>query len=213
MQILDSEADIEAAVRKLMALEPRFGVVLETHGAPPLRRVEAGLEGLLRIITGQLISVPAGAAIWRRLEAGLAPFDAKKIARRRETSLMRLGISNAKARCFKAVAAAVAGGKLDFASLVKRSDREVLATLTALTGIGPWTADIFLLSAMGRSDAWPAGDLALQVAAQHLFGLGKRPSGRELMEMAEPWRPWRSVAARLLWSHYRGLKGISQTVA
>jgi DNA-3-methyladenine glycosylase II len=172
-----------------------------------------GLEGLLRIVTDQLISLQAGAAIWQRIEYELAPFEAPRIARKREASLMKLGLSGAKARCFKSVAQAVAKGDLDFAKLAQRSDAEVLTALTALTGIGPWTADIYLLSAMGRADAWPAGDLALQAAAHHLFELPERPAAGPLTSMAEPWRPWRSVAARLLWSHYRGLKGMSQHVA
>ncbi len=212
MHVLECESDVAAAVAHLLALEPRFAAVLNAHGHPPLRRADASLEGLLRIITDQLISRQAGIAIWRRIEERLAPFEPAIIARKREASLMKLGLSGAKARSFKAVAAAVADGRLDFAALVKLPDTEILRRLTALEGIGPWTADIFLLTAMGRSDAWPAGDLALQVAAQHLFDLRARPNHKQLTEMAESWRPWRSVAARLLWSHYRGLKGISQTV-
>lgn len=212
MRTLDCETDIAAAVTQLVVLEPRFAAVLRAHGHPPLRRANASLEGLLRIITDQLISRQAGIAIWRRIEARLAPFEPAMIARKRGASLMKLGLSGAKARSFKAVAAAVAEGRLDFATLAKLPDEEILRELTALDGIGPWTADIFLLTAMGRSDAWPAGDLALQAAAQHLFDLGARPSHKELIQIAERWRPWRSVAARLLWSHYRGLKGISQTV-
>ena len=213
MRILECDADVASAVDKLLAVESRFSVVIESHGPPPLRRVQAGLAGLLRLITDQLISVQAGAVIWRRLEAELAPFEPGKIARRREATLMRLGLSGAKARSFKAVAAAVARGTLDFASLSQRSDEEVLAALVAQPGVGPWTADMFLLSALGRADAWPAGDLALQIAAQRLFALDERPTHRQLMVLAEPWRPWRSVAARLLWSHYRALKGLSQAVA
>jgi len=213
MQILECEADIQAGVAHLLALEPRFIKVIGTHGPPPLRKLPGGLEGLLRIITDQLISLQAGVAIWRRIEAALVPFEAATIARKREPSLMKLGLSGAKARSFKAVAAAVACGKLDFNKLAKLPDVEALATLTALKGIGPWTADIFLLASMGRADAWPAGDLALQAAAQDLFDLSTRPDHKELTSMAEHWRPWRAVAARLLWSHYRGLKGMPQTVA
>ena len=212
MRKVECEADIAEAVAHLIALEPRFAEVIAAHGHPPLRRANAALESLLRIITDQLISRQAGIAIWRRIEVRLAPFDPGAIARKREASLMKLGLSGAKARSFKAVATAVADGTLDFATLAKLSDADVLAALTALDGIGPWTADIFLLTAMGRSDAWPAGDLALQVAARHLFDLDTRPNHKQLTQMAEGWRPWRSVAARLLWSHYRGLKGISQTV-
>lgn len=212
MRILQGDTDMQAAVTNLAGLEPRFAVVIEAHGHPPLRRMQAGLAGLLRIVTDQLISLQAGAAIWRRIEAELEPFDAATISRKPEASLMQLGLSRAKARSFKAVAAAVADGTLDFEALAGLPDAEVLVALTALKGIGPWTADIYLISAMGRADAWPAGDLALQAAAQHLFGLAARPGHKELVQLAEPWRPWRSVAARLLWSHYRGLKGMSQQV-
>jgi len=212
MQVLRCEADVAAAVGSLLAMESRFATVVAAHGHPPLRRTGASLEGLLRIVTDQLISRQAGIAIWCRIDAKLAPFEPIVIARKREASLMKLGLSGAKARSFKAIAAAVADGRLDFALLSKLPDAEILRRLTALDGIGPWTADIFLLTAMGRTDAWPAGDLALQVAAQHLFELKARPSHKQLTEMAEGWRPWRSVAARLLWSHYRGLKGLSQTV-
>lgn len=212
MRTLESDADIAKAVTELLSVEPRFAMILDRHGQPPLRRMPGGLEGLLRIVTDQLISLQAGAAIWRRIELNLAPFDPATIARKREASLMKFGLSGAKARCFRSVAAAVAKGHLDFGQLAGLSDDDVLKALTALKGVGPWTADIYLLSAMGRADAWPAGDLALQAAAQHLFGLPERPGAKPLMEIAEPWRPWRSVAARLLWSHYRGLKGMSQQV-
>ncbi len=174
--------------------------------------MDGGLAGLLRIVTDQMISLKAGEAIWARLERELRPFDAATIARKRHASLMRLGLSGAKARAFKQLAKAVASGAFDFDNLHRMPDDLALTTLTALPGIGPWTADIYLLSAMGRADAWPAGDLALQAAVQHLFGLPQRPDARTLAAMAESWRPCRSVGARLLWSHYRGLRGMAQTV-
>ncbi len=213
MQTLDHDGQIADAVARLVRIEPRFAAVCAAHGCPPLRRMPGGLPGLLRIVTDQLISLKAGEAIWRRVEARLAPFEPARLARMRQETLMRLGLSGAKARCFKAVAGAVADGQLDFASLHQMPDAQALATLTALPGIGPWTADIYLLSAMGRADAWPAGDLALQVGAQHLLQLADRPTARQLLGLAEAWRPDRAVAARLLWSHYRGLKGLGQTVA
>ena len=212
MRVIASEDEIAAAVAWLVRREPRFAQVVARHGQPPLRRMEAGLEGLLRIVTDQLISLQAGEAIWRRLKAELGDFEAGRLHRKRETSLRRLGLSGAKARCFKAVAQAAATGRFSFESLALLSDEEVSGRLTDLPGVGPWTADIYLLSALGRADAWPAGDLALQVAAQDLLGLGERPSQAAMAELAENWRPWRSVAARLLWSHYRGLRGLSQHV-
>jgi DNA-3-methyladenine glycosylase II len=123
---------------------------------------------------------------------------------------MKLGLSGAKARCFIACARAAAKGEIDFVRLHKLSDADAIAALTALPGIGPWTADIYLLSNMGRADSWPCGDLALQAAAHDLLGLPARPDAKDMLQIAENWRPWRAVAARLLWSHYRGLRGMKQ---
>ncbi len=212
MQILHNESDIAEGVAVLTAIEPRFAAIVAIHGHPPLRRTGNGMESLLRSITDQLISLQAGEAIWRRLAATLSPMAPETVLRHSEDALMQLGLSRAKARCFRAVASAAQGGTLDFADLQRLPDNEVLSRLTAIPGVGPWTAMIYLLSALGRADAWPVGDIALHVSAQHLLGLDVRPDKTSMMALAEPWRPWRAVAARLLWSHYRGLKGISQKV-
>jgi DNA-3-methyladenine glycosylase II len=119
-------------------------------------------------------------------------------------------LSGAKARTFHAAAATFDGfPQVEFEAL---SDQEAFARLTHIPGIGPWTAQVYLLSVLRRPDAWPAGDLALQVAAQNLFGLTKRPDSKTMLRLAEPWRPFRAAAARLLWSHYRGLKGMNQHI-
>ena len=212
MTVLDSEAQLAEAIFRLAAIEPRFGGIVTRHGIPPLRRSEPGLRGLLRIVTDQLISLKAGEAIWRRIEAELHPFDADIIGGMEHTRLMALGLSGAKARTFQALAKAVCEGHLQFDELAGVSDDDVVQRLQKNKGIGPWTADIYLLSAMGRADAWPAGDLGLQAAAQDLFGLPGRPGPQDMKRLAEAWRPIRSVAARLLWSHYRGLKGMTQSV-
>ena len=209
MDLIQSDADIARAVDHLIRVEPRFAGVVEQHGMPPLRRAPETIEGLLRIVTEQLISLRAAEAIWRRLHAELSPLDLVDLGRRSEASLMQLGLSGAKARTFLAIAKS----GLEVAGLRSLPDDEVFKTLTAVRGIGPWTAQIFLLSNMGRPDVWPLGDLALERAAQHLFELPARPQGKAITELTAPWRPYRAVAARLLWSHYRGLKGLSQTVA
>lgn len=212
MRILATDHDIAEATLQLVKIEPRFRQVVDRHGLPPLRRSPEGLEGLLRIVTDQLISLKAGEAIWQRLHAGLHPFDAATIARKRHATLMALGLSGAKARCFKVVAAAMVRGDLQFEELQALPDEEVTTRLTAIPGIGRWTAMIYLLSSMGRADAWPVGDLAVELAAQDLFALDARPEGKASIALAESWRPNRAVAARLLWSHYRGLKGMAQRV-
>jgi len=209
---IETEADIAEGVAWLRAREPRFGAVIEVSGLPPLRRAEGGLPGLLRIITEQMISLQAAEAIWQRLARDLAPLDPPAILRRRHATLMRLGLSGAKSRTFHALARAAHKGEFTVESLHLRPDEEIIAALVALPGIGPWTADIYVLSCLGRADAWPTGDLALQAAAAHLFGLDKRPDARAMTRLAEDWRPWRSLAARLLWAHYRSLKGLPQAV-
>lgn len=204
--------DVARGVEFLVACEPRFAGVVATHGIPPLRRVENNLPSLLNIITEQLISLKAAAAIWQRLETRLHPFEPSKILAISHDELKQLGLSGAKALCFKAISTAVHRGELSFASLVEMSDHAAREALVSLPGIGPWTADIYVLAALGRADICPSGDLALQMAAQDLFALNERPGPKAFMALAEGWRPWRSVAARLLWSHYRGLRGLAQKV-
>jgi DNA-3-methyladenine glycosylase II len=210
---IETEADIAEGVEWLVAREPRFRLVIDTHGHPPLRRAEGGLPGLLRIITEQMISLQAADAIWQRLARELAPLDPPAILRRRHATLMKLGLSGAKSRTFHALARAAHKGEFQVESLHQEADDAVITALVALPGIGPWTAEIYVLSCMGRADAWPTGDLALQAAAAHLLGLEKRPDARTMTSLAEAWRPWRAVAARLLWSHYRSLKGLPQAVS
>ncbi|WP_119390566.1 DNA-3-methyladenine glycosylase family protein [Taklimakanibacter lacteus] len=209
---IESEDDLKEGVEWLLACEPRFRRVTEATGLPALRRAEGGLPGLLRIITEQMISLKAADAIWRRIEKELAPLDPPAILRRRHATLMKLGLSGAKSRTFRSLAKAAHKGELLVDKLHLHSNEDAIAALVALPGIGPWTADIYVLSCLGRADAWPTGDLALQASAADLFGLAKRPDARAMLELAEKWRPWRSVAARLLWAHYRSLKGLPQAV-
>jgi DNA-3-methyladenine glycosylase II len=129
------------------------------------------------------------------------------VRRARTAKLQRVGLSAPKIRTLKAIAKAVHSGAIDFTALDSMSADDAHAMLTATHGIGPWTADIYLLSCVGHADAWPAGDLALQEAARIGFALATRPRAQEMTALAEPWRPWRGVAARLLWSYYRAIKG------
>jgi DNA-3-methyladenine glycosylase II len=207
---LETTADIEEGIAALTRVEPRFGEIASITGVPALRRAEPGLRGLLRIVTDQMISLKAGEAIWARIEAALQPFDHSAILRRRHATLMKLGLSGHKARSFKALAEAARDGALPLDRFHLMSDEEIIAALTRLHGIGQWTAEIYLLSCLGRPDTWPAGDVALRTAAQHAFALSERPHEKQLRAMAEPWRPWRAVAARILWAHYRGVKGMAQ---
>lgn len=208
MDVITSEADLEIATTRLIAIEPRFLSVLEKHGLPSLRQMEPGLKSLLRIVTDQLISLKAGEAIWKRLEARFGNFDGPSILACAESDLKALGLSGAKARTFHAAATSFLD--LNHATFDRMSDQNATDWLTSIRGIGPWTADVYLLSVSMRADAWPAGDLALQVAAQDLLGLPERPDPQVMRDLAETWRPVRAAAARLLWAHYRGLKGMEQ---
>jgi len=204
---IHTEADLDAALALLVAAEPRFAELVKVGGRPPLRRRPAGYAGLAAIICAQQLSTASAGAIWGRLTAAFDPFEPAAIARARTARLARLGLSAAKIRSLKEIARAVVRGKLVFASLGELAAEDAHAALTALHGIGPWTADIYLLTCLGHADAWPAGDLALQEAARPAFGLRARPNAKEMVALAEPWRPWRGVAARVLWTYYRALKG------
>lgn len=209
IQSLDDDTLAKAA-RLLCRREPRFKAVVKIHGLPSLRAASGGLESVLQMVTEQFLSLAAAAAIWKRLRLRLGPCDALAILDCPQDELLALGLSRAKARSFHGLAEAVQAGRMDFAGLADMDDAAAHKALIALPGIGPWTADIYLLSVLLRPDAWPWGDVALQAAAQNLFELSERPDKTTMLALAEPFRPWRAVAARLLWSHYRGLRKMSQ---
>lgn len=176
--------------------------IAKRTGLPPRRDFVPGFKGLARIVVGQQLSAQSAAAIWRRVEAGVVPFDAATLLAKDDKALRGFGLSNGKTKTLKAIAVAVADDGLDFDILNTSADEIIIERLTGIHGIGPWTADIYLLFALGRRDAFPPGDLALQLAVQHHFKLAKRPTASELLAIAERWRPSRAVAAHLLWADY-----------
>ena len=203
---LNSQADLEAAIHALVKRDPRLEPIFKLAGMPALRRREPGFVGLAHIVCGQQLSTASAAAIWGRLAAAYDPFTPQALIRARSDRLARLGLSGAKVRALKEIARAIAGGALDCDALPDMAADAAHQALCAVHGIGPWTADIYLLFCLGHPDAWPAGDLALQEAARLAFDLPARPNHKEAGALAEPWRPWRGVAARLLWAYYRALK-------
>jgi DNA-3-methyladenine glycosylase II len=207
IRLINTEQDVQDGVNALLTLDPRFAAVVEVTGAPPLRRRSGGFAGLASIVVSQQLSTASAAAIWGRLSTAFDPLDAAALRRARTETLKRIGLSAAKIRTLKALAAAIEHGDIDFAALATKSADDAHGALVSLHGIGPWTADIYLLTCLGHADAWPAGDLALQEAARLAFALDTRPTAKEMVPLAEPWRPWRGVAARLLWTYYRVLKG------
>ena len=172
-------------------------------GAPLPRRRPDGFPALVSSIIGQQVSAHAGAAIQRRVEAGLGAVTAEAVLAKSDEELRSYGLSRPKISYIRGVAEAVQTGDLDFDTLRRAPDEEVLETLTRLKGIGQWTAEIYLMFALGRPDVMPSGDLALAEAAARLMRLDARPKPKELAAIAERWRPWRSTAALMLWYYYR----------
>jgi DNA-3-methyladenine glycosylase II len=202
-----TESDLDAALAALTSADARFAALMTRAGRPPLRRRPDGFAGLAATVVSQQLSTASAGAIWARLAAAFDPFEPQAIIRARASKLARLGLSAPKIRALKEIARAVASERLALTSLVTIEAEAAHAALTAVHGIGPWTADIYLLSCLGHADAWPAGDLALQEAARLAFALPRRPSAKEMGALAEMWRPLRAVAARVLWTYYRAVKG------
>ena len=204
--IIETEDDIRAGMRALRRKCAHLRRVHDMTGDPPLRRRPAGFEGLCRIIVGQQLSTASAAAIWSRLDAEIAPASPSRLLAMSDEALRAVGLSAPKIRTLRSVAQAAADGLLAIENLGSQPDEAVHEQLTGIPGIGPWTADIFIMFCLGRRDAFAAGDLALQVAAQGALNLEQRPPAPELLELAERWRPWRAVAARLLWAYHPILK-------
>lgn len=200
---IHTEADLDAALIALGRADPRFTALIAKAGRPPLRRRPDGFAGLTAIVVAQQLSTASANAIWTRLAAAFDPLEPAAIRRARPGRLARIGLSAPKIRALKAIARAVDSGELALTALAELAAEEAHAALIAIHGIGPWTADIYLLSCLGHADAWPAGDLALQEAARVAFALPARPTVKEMQALAEAWRPWRAVAARILWTYYR----------
>lgn len=203
---LETEADIDRGLTHLLRIDPRLQDVLAVAGRPPLRRRPAGFPGLVATMIGQQLSTASANAIWSRLAAAYDPFVPEALRRARIARLKQVGLSEAKIRSLKALATALASGALDLEMLADMDADEAHRALVAHHGIGPWTADSYLLFCLGHADAWPAGDLALREALRLAFALAERPSIKEMHAIAESWRPWRGVAAFLLWSYYRAVK-------
>jgi DNA-3-methyladenine glycosylase II len=200
------EAALATALAALRALDPEtVGAMLKIGGPPSLRWREPGFAGLVAIIVSQQVSVASANAMVARLQAAFSPLDAASVLAADEVKLKACGLSQAKMRALKALAEATANG-LDLAGLASLEAEAAHDALVAVKGVGPWTADLFLLFCLGHPDAFPAGDLALQEAARLALGLRSRPDARKLEQIAERWRPLRGVAARLLWAYYRGVK-------
>jgi DNA-3-methyladenine glycosylase II len=194
---------LATALDAIAAREPAIAAALARAGYPEPRGRPRGAATMMRAIVGQQVSVKAAASIWNRLEiaCGGDMDDHAAIAATPFDVLRSAGLSGQKAGYVHALAAAVATRQLDFAAL-PADDDAAIAALTAIKGIGRWSAEIYLLFAEGRPDAFPAGDLAVQIELGRILGLAARPTEKRTREIAEPWRPHRGALAVFLWHHY-----------
>jgi DNA-3-methyladenine glycosylase II len=199
--VLDA-ATLKKAMRHLAKVDKDFARAIKDVGHPELREVPRGFSGLMRAIVGQQISVHAARSIWLRLEAAVPSMEPADFLKLGDEDLRAVGFSGQKMKYGRALATDIVAGRIDFEALHALDDVAAVAMLTQAKGIGPWTAEIYLMFAHGRPDIMPGLDLGLVVAAQHLKKLRKRPTPERLLKIAEQWRPWRSAAALLLW-HYR----------
>jgi DNA-3-methyladenine glycosylase II len=189
-------------LRELAGRDPELARIHADFGTPPTWFREPGFPTLLHIILEQQVSLASARAAYERLSSLASPLTPARFLALKDTELKGAGFSRQKIIYGRHLAEAIASGRLNLEALAVADDAEVKASLTALKGIGSWTADIYLLMSLRRADAWPAGDLALAVALQEVKNLDTRPTPLELIELAEGWRPWRAVAARLLWHYY-----------
>lgn len=197
-----TEADVAKALATLAAADPRIAAAAARVGPLPLRIAPAGLEGLLRIVAAQQLSVASAKACFARVSAAFDPLTAAAILSAGEAELRAAGLSRQKAATFRAVAEAVAAG-LDLAALADEPPETARAKLQAIRGVGRWTADIYLMFCLGHPDIFPVGDLAVRKAAAGLLALDPAPSPEALDAIAAQWAPHRSTAAYLMWAVYK----------
>jgi DNA-3-methyladenine glycosylase II len=198
---LSNELLITAA-DTLTAQDPDLAGVIARFGYPPLWPREPGFPTLLKLILEQQVSLASAQAAYDRLLGVVGMLTPERLLALDDETLRVVGFSRQKARYARLLAEAVLSGSLDVDALPRLDNESVRAELQKITGIGPWTAEVYLLMALLRPDVWPRGDIALASAAQQVKGLPSRPSQTELHDLAEQWRPWRAVAARILWHHY-----------
>jgi DNA-3-methyladenine glycosylase II len=198
-----SADQLETAIKALCAIEPAFAVAVSNAGHPAPRISERGFATLLRTIVGQQVSVASAAAVWYKLDTVVGGAgDPVKIAAASDETLRSAGLSRQKLGYARSLADEVTSGRLDLTSLPK-DDEEAIAALVRVKGIGRWSAEIYLLFAEGRTDIWPAGDLAIQIEVGRILGHETRPSEKLTREVAEAWRPHRGAAAIFAWHHYQ----------
>lgn len=195
------------AVKDLIRVEPCFSIVIDTFGLPPVWKREQSFGSLIKIILEQQVSLASAQAAFDKLTAALVKVTPENFLTLNDAQLKKIGFSRQKTSYGRNLAYAVKSGDLDLSRLKSCPDEEVRSSLTAIKGIGVWTANIYLLMAMQRPDIWPRGDIALAASYQKLTQLPQRPGNNEMEQTSREWAPWRSVAARLLWHYYLSCQG------
>lgn len=199
-----TQKSLALAARELAARDEMLAAIHAAHGDPPLWRRATGFTTLVHIILEQQVSLKSAKAMLVRLDGAIKPFTPERFLELGDAHLRGLGVTRQKSAYLVDLSTSIVNGDLSFTKLARMSDNEARVALTRIKGIGAWSADVYLLMAMRRSDIWPAGDLALAVAMKELLGLAHRPAPLELEQWAEQWRPHRAVAARMLWQYYLG---------
>lgn len=205
MKIIKTAADIEEGLYALFLLDSRLEAIAAKAGSVPLRLNEPGFAGFAHIIVSQMVSRASANAIWRRMILGIGEMTAENYLALSPEVLSTFGLSRTKAQTLHGVATAIADGKLDLQALSQTDFSSALLELTALRGVGPWTAEVYLMFCGGHPDVFPSGDVALQASVAHAFDMEARPSAKNLVEISALWSPHRSVAARLFWAYYASI--------
>ena len=198
---------LQQALDHLAGADKHMAEAIAEIGAPPPRHRPAGFATLMDVIIAQQVSTASARAISGRLRERLSKVTAEGFVALTDADLRAVGFSRQKTLYGRDLAAAFQDGRVSLPKLRRMEDEEAIAALSSVKGIGRWSAEVFLLFSLNRPDVMPAQDLALMVAAQRLKGLRARPDPKKLLKIAEPWRPFRSVAARMLWHYYRNGKG------
>jgi DNA-3-methyladenine glycosylase II len=203
------EKTFHRALSELAACDKKLARILSAWGNPPFWTHPAGFPGLVLAVLSQQVSLESARAANARLEEAIESITPERFLALSDQELLAIGFSRQKASYVRGIAQEIIAGDLDLEALAGMEDHQVHQRLLALRGVGPWTADVYLLFALLRPDAWPSGDLALEVAVQEIQGLAAKPSSVEVDGIAEGWKPWRAVAARILWHFYLSQRGRS----
>lgn len=206
MSVIADDADIKRGMEHLGSICPHMQMISDICGAPPLRWREPGFSGLVSMITAQQLSVASASAIRKKLDARITPLTPETLLAASEEELRACGLSGPKIKTLRALAEAITSAALPLDALGDMPVDEAHAAMCRVHGIGPWTAEVYLMFALGVQDIFAPADLALQEAAKLAMGLETRPSSKQMAEIAKRWAPWRAVAARMLWAYYGHIK-------